>query len=146
MWSLLRVLRALALGCVVSLGLHAQAPATRLQARVWVNTGSGVYHCPDSRYYGKTKAGEYMSEAQARGSGYRANGGKACSADAPTTAAPIPLATTEATGKVWVNTSSGVYHCPGSEYFGKTKRGAYMTEAAAIDAGHRAAGSRRCQP
>lgn len=39
---------------------------------VWVNTDSGVYHKPGSRYYGKTKVGKYMTEADAKKAGYRA--------------------------------------------------------------------------
>ena len=46
--------------------------------------------------------------------------------------------------RVWVNTSSGVYHCPGSRYYGKTKRGTYMTEAEAVKAGNRPAYGRAC--
>jgi len=38
---------------------------------VWVNTDSGVYHKEGSRYYGKTKTGKYMSEADAQKAGYR---------------------------------------------------------------------------
>jgi len=37
---------------------------------VWVNLDSGVYHFEGTRYYGKTKNGKYMSEADAVKSGY----------------------------------------------------------------------------
>jgi hypothetical protein len=46
---------------------------------VWLNTASNVYHCPGSTYYGKTKAGAYMTEDQAKAKGAHANGGKPCS-------------------------------------------------------------------
>ena len=46
---------------------------------VWVNTGSNVYHCYGTQYYGTTKAGKYMSEADAKASGARPDHGKPCS-------------------------------------------------------------------
>jgi hypothetical protein len=54
-------------------------PAPGGAGQVWVNTASKVYHCPGSRWYGKTKQGSYMSEAEARAQGVRPDHGKACS-------------------------------------------------------------------
>jgi hypothetical protein len=54
------------------------APAPAGDGRVWVNTDSHVYHCPGTRWYGKTKQGSYMSEAQAQAQGAKPDHGKAC--------------------------------------------------------------------
>ena len=60
--------------------LRAGEYATELQARatcpsdqvVWVNTPTGVYHYSGTHYYGHTRRGAYMCEANAKASGFRA--------------------------------------------------------------------------
>lgn len=47
-------------------------------AKVWVNTATGVYHCAGTKWYGKTKAGEYMTQRQALEKNFHADHGKAC--------------------------------------------------------------------
>jgi hypothetical protein len=42
-------------------------------------------------------------------------------------------------GLVWVNTETHVYHKEGSRFYGKTKKGKYVSEADAIKEGDRAA-------
>jgi hypothetical protein len=42
---------------------------------VWVNTRSGKFRRPGSRFYGKTKQGEYMPELDALDRGYSPAGG-----------------------------------------------------------------------
>jgi hypothetical protein len=115
-----------------------------LQTRVWVNKSSKVYHCPGSIYYGKTRDGEFMEEAQARGHGNRANQARGCSNVATNGPAPLPFATNAARRMVWVNTESGVYHCPNTAEWGATRRGRYLTESDAAVSGHKPAAGKSC--
>ncbi len=48
------------------------------QVKVWVNTRSGTYHCPGSRWYGKTAEGEYMTQKVAQDKGYHAVASRVC--------------------------------------------------------------------
>jgi hypothetical protein len=70
------------------------------------------------------------------------------------TASPVPAARTtdEAVnppapggghGQVWVNTETGVYHREGSRFYGTTRKGKYMTEQDAIQAGNKPASKGR---
>lgn len=134
----------------------ATPPAARLTSetasvRVWVNTSSRVYHCPGTRYYGNTARGEYLGEAEAEARGHRPAYGKRCGPPTPVrppltaTASPAPQAAPAVPDvRVWVNTGSGVYHCPGSRYYGTTKQGAFMGQRDAHAQGHRPAGGRAC--
>jgi hypothetical protein len=58
--------------------IRRAAPAPAGDGQVWVNTDSRVYHCPGTRWYGKTKQRSYMSEAQAQAQGAKPDHGKAC--------------------------------------------------------------------
>ena len=59
-------------------GFPAQSDQGNPDEQVWVNTASAVYHCPGTRWYGKTKHGEYMKQAEAQKKGNRPAYGKVC--------------------------------------------------------------------
>jgi hypothetical protein len=144
---------ALAAGLTMAGGAISQAPA---QAPAG-STGL----CKDGSYY----AGESKKGACAKHGGvkewYGAAAAKAAAAPAaavtttPTkaaatstkAAAAAPMAAPAAgggPGQVWVNASSKVYHCEGTKWYGKTKKGEYMTEAAAKAAGNHADHGKSC--
>ena len=134
---------ALLLQLTVAVTAHAG------DTRVWVNTNSGVYHCPGGQYYGNTKRGEFLSESNAVTRGYRAAYNRPCSpaeAQGARQAVIQSLAPSEhgSTTNVWINTTSHVYHCPGTRYYGATRSGRYASEAEAIGSGNRPAYGARC--
>ena len=61
-----------------SVAAPAKAAATGGAGKVWVNSSSKTYHCEGSKFYGKTKSGEYMSEAEAKAKGNHPVKGQAC--------------------------------------------------------------------
>jgi hypothetical protein len=46
--------------------------AAKSSGKVWVNLDSGVYH-KSGRWYGTTKNGKFMTEAEAQQAGYKAS-------------------------------------------------------------------------
>ena len=58
--------------------------------------------------------------------------------------APRTLGAGNPVVKVWVNTDSKTYHCPGARWYGKTQEGEYMTQKQAQDKGYRPAANRAC--
>lgn len=134
--------------------ISSSAINPRSPRAVWVNHATRVYHCAGSRYYGATKRGEFMVEDAALEAGNRPAFGRACKEAAFGEAKPLSLKSAvkgltvqgpeKGGGRVWVNLASRVYHCPGTRYYGATKRGRYMTETEAIQSGNRPAYGQRC--
>jgi hypothetical protein len=70
--------------------------------------------------------------------------GASTNASVPAAPAQSVAAPKAESGQVWLNTTSNVYHCPDSTYYGKTHNGAYMTEAEAKSKGARPAYNKPC--
>ena len=134
-------MRNLLLSAILIFGLGVPIGAGQAQG-----TATVTATCKDgSTFSGMTRSGA------CRGHGGVQTWGAAPLATAPTPAAPPPQPapttagnTNAAPGQVWVNTASKVYHCPGTRYYGKTKQGAYMSEAQARAAGDRPAYGKAC--
>ena len=77
------------------LAFAMQSATSADDVRVWVDTAYGFYHCSDSKWYGKTKQGVYMTQKQARERSYRPAYGVPCKttpskAGKPSTSAKKP--------------------------------------------------------
>lgn len=133
---------AFAVGLCVSLGSFAQVPASAPAGTT-----------------GLCKDGSFSSSASRHGACKGHKGVKTwygtAAASAPVAAKPaagIPATSAPAAaaapgggpGQVWVNTSTKVYHCQGDPFYGKTKQGQFMSEAAAKAAGDRPAHGKSC--
>jgi len=104
------------------------------------NRKQGGYHCHRGPLAGQSFASK--AEAEKALAAKQAN-----SASTQTTNASKASSTSAGNpdARVWVNTNSSVYHCPGSHWYGATKQGGYMTQRQAQQAGNRPAYGRVCQ-
>ncbi|MGH8782657.1 DUF3761 domain-containing protein [Paraburkholderia sp.] len=133
--------------------VYAQAPAS-------APAGSTAL-CKDGSFFsGATKKGACAGHKGvktwygASGAAAPAAGASAAPAAAPAAATPAssaaPAASMKAAatgggpGQVWANPKSKTYHCPTDKYYGKTKSGSYMSEAAAKAAGYHADHGKAC--
>ena len=158
--------RRLMLSMVFAAGLLvAQVGAQQAPAGAPAGT-TGL--CNDGTYYsGASKKGACRGHKGVKewygASANNEKGGSAAAGTPQTTPAPTanqaperstPAATSSTIkapapgggpGMVWVNTSSNVYHCQGSRYYGTTKSGSYMTESEARAKGARPDHGKPCQ-
>ena len=159
----LNTLVALALGLTMGSAVYAQTPAGstgECKDGTYTSAGKKSGACSGHGgvkdwYAEKKKSSTTSSKAStatAPAPAAKSTDKAAAPAAAATSAKPMEKATAMPTaaaagggpGKVWVNTSSKVYHCPNDRYYGKTKQGAYMTEAAAKAAGDRPSHGKAC--
>jgi uncharacterized protein (TIGR02246 family) len=84
-----------------SSGFVTQSQTEGKEVKVWVNTSSGVYHCPGTRWYGNTKQGKYVGECTAVQAGNRPAYGKVCGSDCQSgqTTAPASSSSANATNE-----------------------------------------------
>jgi hypothetical protein len=157
---------AVAAGMLLVAGVYAQVPSDAPAGTTGL-CKDGTYSSAASKRGACSghKGVQTWYASTASSSGGAAPAAPAAPAAAPATAAaPAPAAasatavppaksssSTPATaapgggpGLVWVNKSSHVYHCQGDRWYGKTKDGAYMSEAAAKAEGDRADHNKPC--
>jgi len=142
-------------GLLLSAAATAQAPSSA--------PAGATGQCKDGSFWtGPTKKGACRGHKGVQ-SWYAASGAAASTAAPPPPAAPAPTPaaapaakkaapTPSATaapgggpGLVWVNTPTHVYHCSTDRWYGKTKSGKYMSEAAAKAEGDHADHGKACQ-
>ncbi|WP_431274174.1 DUF3761 domain-containing protein [Variovorax ureilyticus] len=148
-------------GLLAALGAQAQQLPADAPAGTTVQCKDGSYASPDTKsgacrghkgiktWYGKADA--KAGTAAAAPAAAAPAGAPAAPTAAPAAKAPAASDTSKMTaapgggaGKVWANDETKVYHCMGDRYYGKTKKGEYMTEADAKAKGMHASHNKAC--
>ncbi|WP_410209912.1 hypothetical protein [Aquirhabdus sp.] len=62
----------------VKSGLPTVAAAGGGSGKVWINANSKAWHCSNSKFYGKTKKGEYVTVDAAKSKGYHQDPHEQC--------------------------------------------------------------------
>src|SRR5262245_2604691 len=110
-------MRKLVLSAIVIFGLAVPIGASHAQ-----DTNTVTATCKD----GTTFSGTKRSGACRGHGGVQSWGAAAAPSQAapsqPTAARNTAAAPGGSRGQVWVNTASNVYHCPGTHWYGKTKK------------------------
>jgi len=142
-----------AAGLFGALAAQAQTPPADAPAGTTVQCKDGSYASPDTKQ-GACKGHKGIKTWYGKAAGAAAPAAAAMPAAAPAkdaaktpTAAPAPAKTAApggGAGKVWANDETKVYHCMGDRYYGKTKKGEYMTEADAKAKGMHASHNKAC--
>src|ERR1051325_11321167 len=119
----------------------SQTPAKRRAMKKSKATPAPATHPTPSSSPGKFSLGDLFKPKTSTAAASPA--GVPASAKATTTGAAVKApAPGGGRGLVWVNTETHVYHKEGSRFYGTTKKGKYMTEAAAIKEGDKLGGER----
>ena len=54
------------------------ASTPKSSVKIWAHQRSGLYYCPDSKFYGKLTPGAYMSQSEAIQNGYQPAANQSC--------------------------------------------------------------------
>ena len=149
----MRVLRLIPV-CIAAMALIAQTPSTPHSEQV---AGAATKAEKKARTKAKKPAEASVPGTEvtpATGASGMAENGAPQASETPTarkarttrtgsasrvmpTVSESEITAARASGNVWVNTETGVYH-KGGQWYGATKQGKFMTEQEAIRAGYRA--------